>query len=337
MSLVYFYSTFCCEVSAGRVVGLLSVVKLGTRKSPVAMSNVCVRSNLKPSFMPIQLKCSCGKSLSVRDELAGKAVKCPSCQAVLRIPAAGASAKPTSAKASSAATPKPIPKPQTRPPSNATSKSATIPASDDFGGSMDDLFNEAGFQVRTGKTCPSCYESIAPDAVLCTKCGFHLESGTRIAGHVAEHEDAQSGEAILKKAAKDLETAQKMQDKMTAGSGMPWWMLALILFMLVSVTGVGVAAVNFAKREEATTEFNAVRTLMMLGGVGISVVGCGALTSVLYRACMESVKEGLMSLFIPLYIFYYGFSRFESAGKATILAILAGAVGGGLLFAATMK
>jgi len=288
----------------------------------------------KPPFMPIQLKCSCGKAVSVRDELAGKAVKCPACQSVLRIPAAGTAQKPASGGA-----PKQAAQPQSRPVAKPMPQPVKThePMAGDFGGSMDDLFNEAGFAVRTGRACPSCYESIAADAVLCTKCGFHLQAGTKIVGHVAQFEDSQSGEAILKKAARDLENAKKMQEKMASGAGMPWWMLALVLFMLVSVTGVGVVAVNLAKREDATTEFNAVQTLMLLGGIGVSVVGCGALASVLYRACMESVKEGLMSLFIPFYIFYYGFSRFESAGKATIVGIIAGAVGGGLLVAATMQ
>jgi hypothetical protein len=285
--------------------------------------------------MPIQLKCTCGKAVSVRDELAGKAVKCPACQSVIRIPAAGA-AKSTSAatKAPSGATPAT----KARQPAKPIAAKPAAPVSDDFGlGAMDDLFNEAGFEVRTGKACPNCFEAIAADAVFCTKCGFNLETGSKVRAHVADYEDAQSGDALLKKAAKDLEFAQKMQDKMNAGAGMPWWMLALILFMLASVTGVGVVAVNLAKREDATTEFNALQTLMLLGGIGVSVVGCGAFASVLYRACMESVKEGLMSLFIPMYILYYGFSRFEVAGKATILGLIASAVGGGLLVAATMQ
>jgi hypothetical protein len=281
--------------------------------------------------MPIQLKCTCGKAVSVRDEMAGKAVKCPACQSVIRVPAAGA-AKPASP------VPKSTPAGQVRQASKPAAAKAPTPAADDFNaGAMDDLFNEAGFEIRKGKTCPSCFEAIATDAVFCTKCGFNLETGSKVRAHVAEYEDAQSGDALLKKAAKDLEFAQKMQDKMNAGSGMPWWMLALILFMLASVTGVGVIAVNLAKREDATTEFNAIQTLMLLGGIGVSVVGCGAFASVLYRACMESVKEGLMSLFIPLYILYYGFTRFEVAGKATILGIVASAVGGGLLVAATMQ
>ena len=285
--------------------------------------------------MPIQLKCTCGKVASVRDEMAGKAVKCPACQSVIRVPAGGA-AKPANAATKPASS-------ATKPAIAATKKlpAAAKPASavaDDFGvGAMDDLFNEAGFEVRKGKSCPSCFEAIAADAVFCTKCGFNLETGSKLRAHIAESEDAQSGDALLRKAARDIEFAQKMQDKMNAGSGMPWWMLALILFMLASVTGVGVIAVNLAKREDTASEFNAFQTLMMLGGVGISVVGCGAFASVLYRACMESVKEGLMSLFIPLYILYYGFTRFEKAGKATILGIVASAIGGGLLVAATMQ
>ncbi len=45
--------------------------------------------------MPISVTCSCGKTLQVRDDLAGKAVKCPSCQAVLKVGSGSAvAAKP---------------------------------------------------------------------------------------------------------------------------------------------------------------------------------------------------------------------------------------------------
>lgn len=36
--------------------------------------------------MPIRVKCSCGKALSVKDELAGKKVKCPGCSSAIPIP-----------------------------------------------------------------------------------------------------------------------------------------------------------------------------------------------------------------------------------------------------------
>jgi hypothetical protein len=36
--------------------------------------------------MPLALKCTCGRSLRVKDELAGKKVRCPSCSAILTAP-----------------------------------------------------------------------------------------------------------------------------------------------------------------------------------------------------------------------------------------------------------
>ena len=38
--------------------------------------------------MPIEFQCSCGKTLRVRDEAAGKQAKCPACQKVLTVPEA---------------------------------------------------------------------------------------------------------------------------------------------------------------------------------------------------------------------------------------------------------
>jgi hypothetical protein len=36
--------------------------------------------------MPIPLTCTCGRSLKLRDELAGKKIRCPECAAVLGVP-----------------------------------------------------------------------------------------------------------------------------------------------------------------------------------------------------------------------------------------------------------
>lgn len=43
--------------------------------------------------MAIRIKCKCGKSHSLDDDLAGKKVKCSECQLVMRIPAPGDAAK----------------------------------------------------------------------------------------------------------------------------------------------------------------------------------------------------------------------------------------------------
>ena len=50
--------------------------------------------------MPISLTCDCGKKLTVKDELVGKRVRCPGCQATLTVSAKGpaaAAAKPKAA------------------------------------------------------------------------------------------------------------------------------------------------------------------------------------------------------------------------------------------------
>src|SRR5262245_43635305 len=38
--------------------------------------------------MPIEMSCACGRALTLRDELAGKTIRCPQCQAELTVPAA---------------------------------------------------------------------------------------------------------------------------------------------------------------------------------------------------------------------------------------------------------
>lgn len=282
--------------------------------------------------MPIRLKCSCGKVLSVRDELAGKAVKCPGCQAALRVPAAGAAAATKSPSAPGAAKPGAAP---AKPAAGAAKKVATAkatpaaapPAVSITDGSLDDLFNEAGFEVRTGKTCPSCFAALANDAVFCTNCGLNLTTGEKVQAHKTEFESEDSGEAYLKKAALDMERSQQMQDKMVQGAGLPWWMLGLILFLLGSTTAVAVIAVNMSKREEGGS-FDALGWIFFLSALAAAALSIGAYAVTIYRACMDSVKDGLLVLFLPPYALYYGFSRFRYTGKPLILSILAGAVAG---------
>src|SRR5262249_6444839 len=36
--------------------------------------------------MPILVPCSCGKKLQIKDELSGKRIRCPACQAVVAVP-----------------------------------------------------------------------------------------------------------------------------------------------------------------------------------------------------------------------------------------------------------
>jgi hypothetical protein len=62
--------------------------------------------------MPIRVKCEkCKKTLSVKDHLAGKKIKCPVCQSVVGVPMASPTKEPpTAPKAGIPAAPKPVPK-----------------------------------------------------------------------------------------------------------------------------------------------------------------------------------------------------------------------------------
>src|SRR5688572_28268918 len=72
-------------------------------------------ANLRNTAMPLRTACSsCGKKLQVRDELAGKKVKCPDCGKVFIAAAAGAPSGAEGAAAIKASPSKPSPPPVTR-------------------------------------------------------------------------------------------------------------------------------------------------------------------------------------------------------------------------------
>ena len=153
--------------------------------------------------MPISVPCQCGKSLNVRDELAGKAVKCPACQKVLQVPAnktPAAAAQPAKTAAKTAPRPvTPVAKPS---PPTAAAVAATAAARESD--TMDSFYADAGFEIKRGKFCPECSEAILPDAILCTRCGYHLESGTKLDAYQSTTEAPDSVNAVLRKAEQDM-------------------------------------------------------------------------------------------------------------------------------------
>ncbi len=261
--------------------------------------------------MPIAVRCQCGKSLNVRDDLAGKAIKCPGCQQVVRVPANAPQAVPS--KATAKTNPTGAARPVAGQAGSATP--ATAPSA------MDSLLNQAGFEFKTGSFCPQCMAQLAPGAVLCTKCGFHLEAGTVVQGHSIQLEE-EGAEAYLKRAQEDMRRSAELQERLKA-AGMPPWIMALILFGLVSLTAVSVFAVNISRRKDSDVSFNATATLLLLAGIAASAVYAGAYLTVIVRAFKESSKQGLLSLFAPFYVFYFAFSRFKKAGVTFIVALLA--------------
>lgn len=267
--------------------------------------------------MPIAVKCSCGKQLNVRDELAGKAVKCPGCAKVIRVTAGGAQ------KSGAAARPRPA----------AASRPAVRPAPAPARSELDDLFAEEGMDREMGKICPACRTELSPGAVLCTKCGYDLQTGERFDGHKVAGVDIDKGTMALDKAEQDMAHAARLQKEMIGKAGMPAWMLALVLFILASAMGIAVLAVNASRREE-TMAFKPMQMFMNLGGSAFLLVALGAALSLISMAFRSGLKQGLLSLTI-LYLFVFPFKHGKGTWRILAVALLSGGIAGAFFYGAS--
>jgi ssDNA-binding Zn-finger/Zn-ribbon topoisomerase 1 len=184
--------------------------------------------------MPIKVTCQCGKSFTAKDELAGKAVKCPNCQQPLRIPATSSGA-PAAAKPAPAARPA-APQPVQPAPSGQS-----------------DVFDDIGLKLQSEGTrpCPGCGEALPPTAVVCIKCGYNMKLGRRMetvkvgeAGGGGGHSGLTAD--LMEKAAQSMETDVAEEQKKTR-EGVPWW---VYLVGLVVLSGFLATMVVIANRNE---------------------------------------------------------------------------------------
>lgn len=153
--------------------------------------------------MPIKVSCQCGKRLSVKDEYAGKRVKCPGCGRTLSIPQ---------------------------------------PQAAGGGEGMSDLLDDVGVRAGVNR-CPGCGVEIPEEAVLCVMCGFDLRRGHRIktrVGSAMELEDDEFGDLpvhgvpLLDEAERRIAEDKLQQQNLSKGT--PWWMLLLAFLGVVGFT-----------------------------------------------------------------------------------------------------
>ncbi len=229
--------------------------------------------------MPIKVACKCGQSFAVKDEMAGKTLKCPKCQQPLPIPArsgAGAAARPV-----------PTPAPFTP---------------------LTGLFDEAGFKEHQGARCPQCGEPLMKsDAVLCTHCGFHLQSGQKVEGakvyKQGERGFVEAADSLLDRAAKQIEV-DKVEAKKTLRTGMPAWMLFLALAGLISF----VVAMFMIPRETAFL----VSGWTLFGFCVLMEFIC--YVRMVLTAFSENNSCGFLFIFMPFYGLYYVITRWDKVG-----------------------
>ena len=90
----------------------------------------------------ITFVCECGKSLRVKDEAAGKRVRCPACNRVATVPQGAADSN--------------------------------------LGATMDE--SAKGGAAGPAALCPQCHVELPAGAVLCTTCGLDLRTGKKVVG-----------------------------------------------------------------------------------------------------------------------------------------------------------
>lgn len=262
--------------------------------------------------MPIKVTCQCGKSFAAKDELAGKAVKCPNCQQPLRIPGAPTAAAPTRNLSA--------PLPSAAPNQPATSASAFGPPGG--GGGSQSLFDEVGLkQAPVGaQMCPGCMAPMTPGAVVCLKCGYNMKLGRRMetvkvgsGGGVGGHE---SGAAdLMMKAAATIEEDREEERKKTR-EGMPWWVYLIGLIFAISF----IIMMMILPQEVA----------LLTGGVIIysiaAIVSIYAQIRILIIAFTDSVAQGLLCLLVPCYGLVYIFMHWDQCGGYFLMQVAANLV-----------
>jgi hypothetical protein len=293
--------------------------------------------------MPLRVNCQCGQVLNVPDHLAGKGVKCPKCQKPIRVPAEGGAGAAVSAEVAgsggagsgkAAATGKPThqssvakaPQASVAATKAEVSKRSAPTASAAGKDALSNLFDQAGLTKREGTFCPSCDKALAAGTSICISCGFHLEQGAKLEGFQVESKEF--GNKRLVEAAemmkREVETEKRM---MTAG--MPWWMmLALVLGLLFMISAVLLKMDVKTSGSVSTVPLLAkIQRANLLPVLVFSLGGAAALVCVFsnlalaFGAFKESVREGLLCLFVPFYVVYYMFSRMGSRKLTSVVLI----------------
>jgi hypothetical protein len=238
--------------------------------------------------MPIKVSCHCGASFTAKDSLAGQTLLCPKCSQPVTIPSPNA---PQVKKQVAAINP------------------------------MADLFDEVGIKEYQGSRCPQCNSPLRPNAVLCTECGFHLQSGQKMSAakvvKTGERGHAEATESLLDRAAQQIET-DKVEMKKNQGQGASAWIYLIALSILIGF----VVTMFMIPRD---------RAFYITGSI---LSGCAYLMIVYYNirtiivAFSEKTVCGLLYLFMPFYSLYYLITRWERVGGFFLLQLMYGVVAG---------
>jgi uncharacterized membrane protein YuzA (DUF378 family) len=171
-----------------------------------------------------------------------------------------------------------------------------------------ELLDEAGMASahKGEQECPSCRKPMPRGAILCIKCGYHLQHRVKVQGVAEKGETDAHGDVantVLSNAAKALDK-DKEDIKKETGEGWPWYAIAA---MLVGVIGFIVAMLMLPPQ---TAFVSAGYTLIGLG----MLICFYSWVMVMINAQKESMTQALLCFFVPLYILVYVIMRWDRNG-----------------------
>lgn len=164
---------------------------------------------------------------------------------------------------------------------------------------------------HTGQVCPSCYHPMKQGAIICVHCGFSLQLGRKMETQVHGKGDGGHGEAAalaLQRAANMLEDDKKEEKKKTS-EGVPWW-----AYLIMFCAAVGLLTMMMLLPPATATGV----ALMFLGSGGF-LMSLYAVICVYVIAFRDSVVQGLLVMFIPLYFFVYMIMKWDQCGSLFLL------------------
>jgi uncharacterized Zn finger protein (UPF0148 family) len=279
--------------------------------------------------MPIKVTCQCGQSFAAKDEMAGKAVRCPKCKQPLKIPG-GPSQRPAGPAQGGAGG-------RGQAPAAGGAPAAAAAAGGDLGDLFDELGLEAPAPTETGHPCPSCGRPMKQGAVLCVNCGFNLQTGQRVASEApppppeeAAH-GASAAEAMIARATKEIEGTPISSDAQDFGEGTNplAWVLLLCLPLLLGLSVFAVSMwgnyirsyMDFISAGAGKSNWTLV-TLALLS-LALTIVTMVAWFRIVFIALDEKIVFGVLCILLcGLGVPIYGIIRWQKCLTWTIMFIV---------------
>ncbi|MBN2714193.1 MAG: hypothetical protein JXR97_17380 [Planctomycetes bacterium] len=193
--------------------------------------------------MAIQTNCpGCGKQYNLKDEMAGKKIRCPECKGVIVVPAGGASA---------GAPARPAPQPSPAAPAQARRSTVKMqaprrPVSGTPTSEIPNLKKELPpKKLVTASTCPGCGKAIKENAVTCAACGYNIKLGRKMSISNAI-KDASREKGVRADGSRYMTREEKAEQRVESGKKMRLGMIITAAVFLIIVTVVLLAVFNGA-------------------------------------------------------------------------------------------